>query len=204
MKPIFFLFLISVIALSACTPSPTAAPVTPTAPEGSASPANNASPYPTANNAAGNGEAAYPGAAPALPTTNPYPEANAAPAANVTPIVIPTPTIDPRLGQVTGRLLENTKPVPNAYLYLAEVKADAKGNELAASISGGAPFAVTDENGSFHFYNIKAGRYGIVLHIVLNAYLLNVPDKEEAILFTVTDGQTTDVGDLVYDEVPTP
>ncbi len=145
----------------------------------------------------------YPDAEALVPTYNPYPDPAMQPA---TPVAPPTPTADPALGMVTGRLLQGNQVAKDVSLYLAEIKADAKGNELVASFSAGtSPRTETGSDGSFVFVNIKPGRYAMILYTGLNGFLMNKPETtKQPITFTVEGGKTVELGDLAYDSLPLP
>lgn len=178
MKNVFSLVLLLCMALTAgCS---TAAP----AATAESQPPASGSPYPAI----------------VEPTFDPYP--GGAPAVD-TPVPVPTPTTDSTLGAVRGRLLEANKPAAGVSFFLAEIKKDAKGAELVAAFSANdSPRVETNANGEFVFVNVPGGRYALILYTGMNAFLLNVPDKEDPILFTVENGETTDLGDLAYDDLP--
>lgn len=114
----------------------------------------------------------------------------------------PTPTPDPTLGRIDGSLFEGTSPVQIS-LYLAEIQADENGKEIAARYDPqNSPREETSPDGSFSFVNVKPGRYALILYTGMNSFLLNVPDKNEAIIFTVEAGKTFDLGKIVYDDLP--
>ena len=178
MKNVFSLVILLCLALTAgCTA------VTP-AGTAEAQPPASGSPYPAI----------------VEPTFDPYP--GGTPVMD-TPVPLPTPTTDASLGAVHGRLLEANKPAAGVSFFLAEIKKDAKGAELVAAFSANeSPRMLTNENGEFTFVNVPEGRYALILYTGMTAYLLNVPDKEDPILFTVVNGKTTDLGDLSYDDLP--
>lgn len=139
----------------------------------------------------------YPFAAP-VQSPYPYPDIEQ-------PVFIPspTPTKDPTLGIVKGRLLEGKNPVINYSIFLAEVRKDAKGTELAAKFSPvDSPRVETQPDGAFLFVNVVPGRFALIFYTGLNAFLINIPDKTDPIIFTVDAGETVDLGDLVYDDLP--
>jgi hypothetical protein len=119
----------------------------------------------------------------------------------------PTPTkvIDPQMGIIRGRLLRTNVPIPDISLYLATVMKDNNGNDIVAGLDlSKAETATTAQDGSFTFSNVPLGRYGLVLDIVNQQYLLSYPDKEEAIIMQIEAGKEINLGDLNYDELPLP
>jgi len=140
--------------------------------------------------------------APQVPVYSPpYPEPDTEPEFYATPGSMPTPGSE--WGIVTGRMLENGKPVVNLILYLAELLKDDKENEAIASFDRvSSPRAYTDTEGRFVFSNIPPDRYGLVLDIVVDSYLLHHPDTEQQILFYIAAGEKTDLGNLNYDSLP--
>lgn len=115
----------------------------------------------------------------------------------------PTPTTDPTLGMVKGVLQLQGKPVANADLYLAGIILDANGKDVAAVLDRPtSPRTRTDEQGNFTFVNVKAGTYGLVVDTVLESYVLLQPGTENQIRLQVTVGQTTDLGNLNFDDLP--
>ncbi len=114
-----------------------------------------------------------------------------------------SPTQDPNMGSVKGILLLKGKPVENVMIYLGGLVTDDKGRELVAGYDRSSSMrAYTDENGNFTVNNVPEGRYGLILDLVTQAYLMNMPDGDQSILLTVKKGETTDLGILDYQELP--
>ncbi len=112
-------------------------------------------------------------------------------------------------GALTGVLLLRTvdglQPVVDVKLALGETLSDDEGTELVVAYDpSAAPFAYTDSSGRFVFENLQSGRYGLILDIVLSASLLYQEGTDNAILFDITDGEMTDLGNLEYSELPLP
>lgn len=127
----------------------------------------------------------------------------ATPFSTTTPL--PTPTVDPNLGIVTGTLLVNGKPVYDVSLYLAGVIKDDQGRDSVASLDrANSPRAITDSKGNFTFYNVQAGKYGLILDTVLNVYLLHDPKTNIQIMIAIHDMEQSNLGELDYDELPLP
>lgn len=116
-------------------------------------------------------------------------------------------TFDPNLGVVEGKIYlltsERQIPVKGQILYLAEVINDGESNPSFAAFDRiNSPRAVTDNNGHFKFLNVQPGYYGFVLDVITNSYLLMKPGTQEPIIIEVSGGEKSDLGDLVYDELP--
>lgn len=185
MKKLVF-FIVFILFLSACS-SPT--PVATTTPE--ETPPTEAS------------AEAYPAPTVFQDPAYPEPEDSASPQ----PVASPSPLPDPGLetGHVTGILLQSGEPAANAILYLAEVIADDQGEERVASYDRvNSPKSVTDNQGNFAFTDIPPGKYGLVLDVVVSAYLLLDPETGEQFLFTISGGEITDLGELDHEDLPIP
>jgi hypothetical protein len=115
----------------------------------------------------------------------------------------PKITQDPNLGAVKGTLMLRGKFVTNVSIYLGALITDDEGRELVAGYDRTSLMrATTDENGDFIVYNVPEGRYGLILDLVTQAYLLDTPDGSQSVLFTVKNGETLDLGTLDYQELP--
>ncbi len=69
-------------------------------------------------------------------------------------------------------------------MALGESLVDDKGAERFVSYDAQlAPVSYTDSNGRFVFEEIKPGRYGLVLDLVVNQYLLHEADSSYTLLF---------------------
>jgi hypothetical protein len=120
-----------------------------------------------------------------------------------TPVAAVTITQLPTLGAVSGTIMLKGKPVTNVMVYLGNIVADDKGRELVAGYDRTSILrAATDGNGQFMIYNVPEGRYGLILDLVNQAYLLDTPDGTQSVLFSVAKGETTDLGVLDYSELP--
>jgi hypothetical protein len=110
---------------------------------------------------------------------------------------------DKNYGIITGVLLFNNNgqkvTKENVPLFLAEILADENGVPRVASINRtGSPRTATDSKGQFIFSEVPPGNYGIVLDIVVKAYLLPKPDTEEDLIISVSAGEVIDLGTLAY------
>lgn len=116
----------------------------------------------------------------------------------------PRPTQDATLGSARGSIFNNGDPAEGAMLYLAEVIKSPEGVETVASYSREtSPYTNVEENGDFFFFNLKPGKYGLVLDTVVNAYLLNWPDKENQPIFFVAEaGKETEIEKLEFTDMP--
>ncbi len=140
---------------------------------------------------------------PQISDYSPYPEPQEAPTISVEATNGPIPEPKSDSGVVTGLLLIERAPATNAILYLAAVSKDDQGVERIASYDrASSPRAYVDPNGRFVFADIPAGKYGLILDIVIDAYLLHDPDNNDQFLFTVTNGETTELGELDYESLP--
>lgn len=119
----------------------------------------------------------------------------------------PTVTLAPGMGRVVGviqiRSGEKGQPVKNAILYLAKTLKDTSGNESTAAFDRvTSPKAVTDEQGHFNFSNVPPGNYGLVLDVIKASYMLKKPDSGDSMIMPVSAGTETDMGTLIYDQLP--
>ena len=128
-----------------------------------------------------------------------------APATPVPGASLPTSTSDPQMGNVQGVLLLNGQPVNNVFFYLAEIIKDKTGKDIVAGLDRvNSPNTHTNNDGSFAFINMKPGKYGLILDVATNQFLINYPDETKAIVITVEAGKTVDLGTLDYDSLPLP
>lgn len=121
--------------------------------------------------------------------------------------VVPTYTIVPNTGTVKGVILIDQKgkyiPLKNADLYLAKILMSPNGIAGVAALDASSdPRTSTDDQGAFLFQNIPPGKYGIVLYLVVQTYLLDQTDKHASMIITVDASKTTHLGTLKYTDFP--
>ena len=112
-------------------------------------------------------------------------------------------------GALTGVLLLKTEdgfqPVADVKLAIGETLSDDEGMErIVAYDPSTAPVTYTDARGRFVFEDLESGRYGLILDIVMSSFLLFQEGTLDAVLFEITDGEMTDLGNLEYSELPLP
>lgn len=116
-----------------------------------------------------------------------------------------TPTPEAGTGQVTGTLKLNGEPVESTLLFLGTFLKNSEGVEYTAVVEPAfSPQAYTDAGGKFTFYNVKPGRYTLVLDNVTSQFLLFKPGTQDHYTIEVTPDGAVDLGELVYDELPIP
>jgi hypothetical protein len=65
-----------------------------------------------------------------------------------------------------------------------------------------APKALSNTNGQFTFTGVPPGRYALALDLITNTIVLRHPTDEGDLLIEVTEGETTDLGELIYADLP--
>lgn len=111
------------------------------------------------------------------------------------------------MGRVTGILQLKTsagaEPQPGRLLYLAEIITDANGKENAVGYDRtSAPKATTAPDGAFTFANVPPGKYGLVIDVVSQAFLLKDPKTGGDMLIEAKADAISDFGTLTYQELP--
>jgi hypothetical protein len=113
------------------------------------------------------------------------------------------PTRDPGQAVVRGKLLLQGKPFTDGQVYLSDVIKGDQGTELVVGFDRTSIVrGELDKQGNFTIVNVPPGRYGVVLDMVSNAYLLMAPGKEESFIIDVTSGQDLDLGTMDYPNLP--
>jgi hypothetical protein len=124
------------------------------------------------------------------------------------PSISPTETFVPGTGRVTGVLQVGSggsQPVKDVVLYLAGTVKDNSGNDSFAALDRvNSPRTIADDQGRFIFTNVPTGKYGLVLDLIMNSYLLLKPGTQDNLLIEVSAGQQIDLGTLLYDSLPLP
>lgn len=135
-------------------------------------------------------------------------DSSAYPAPTVEIFVLDTlPSPDATTGVVTGYLMlaavGDPVSVSNRILDLGEVLPSNIGEPLVASMDNfTAPRSVTDINGRFAFSGLAPGNYVLILDKFNESYLLKHPETDGDLIFEVVAGQVTDLGQLIYMELP--
>lgn len=115
------------------------------------------------------------------------------------------PTRDPEEATVQGRLLLNGKPYAHGIIYFSKVIQDKNGKDIVVGLDRTSSLnSDLNENGQFKIFNIPPGKYGIVLDLVSQGALLDVPGKKESLLVNVEKGKDINLGDLNYSNLPEP
>lgn len=104
-----------------------------------------------------------------------------------------------------GTLLLAGQPVANASLYLGEILPDTQGEDSVAALDiFSSPRTFTNEKGEFTFYNIAPGKYGLILDVVKESYLLHDPATNNQIIITITADQEVNLGVVNFEKLPIP
>lgn len=121
------------------------------------------------------------------------------------PVVTPPTPSSKQVGTLLGALAQGTPPQPvqGAILCLGEVIVSEDGTPLMGGLDRAtAPCAQTDQDGRFLLTDVPEGPYALFLDLVTNAVMLRQPSQGEDLLVDVQGGSITDLGTLVYDELP--
>lgn len=119
-------------------------------------------------------------------------------------ISVPTPSSGD-VGVVTGVLLADDPPQPLewAVLYLGEVKVGEGGAPLMAALDKQtAPHTQPDSTGRFAFADVPLGRYALIVDLITSSVVLRQPSDGGDMLIDIVGGELTDLGELVYSELP--
>jgi len=113
-----------------------------------------------------------------------------------------TPTVIPGTGNVEAVIYIKGAPVSGANFYLADILKNQTGQEIAVTTDREtAPHAISSKAGQVTFYNVKPGRYGLVLYDGFNIYLLLYPETGLGILIDV-EQEVLDLGVIDFPDLP--
>jgi hypothetical protein len=119
----------------------------------------------------------------------------------------PLPTQDPTLGSIKGSLFGGAGAARFAardvVLFLGNIVQGPDGKEGIVSLDRiTAPRADVNADGTFTFVNVPPGRYGLTAEVDTLSLLLNKPADGTEFIITVEAGKQTDLGELVYPDLP--
>ncbi len=137
-----------------------------------------------------------------LPTPTNEASDDAVPTPDAATNTVPTP--DPDSGVVTGKLMRGSPPQPVEYaiLYLGTVLTQ-DGEPVMTSVNKQTdPKTITAEDGRFTFAQVPPGRYALMMDLITSAVVLHHPTQNKNLLIEVKAGEVTDLGELVYPELP--
>lgn len=138
-----------------------------------------------------------------LPTAETVATLSPEPTLEASPLATPSPA--PGTGSVVGILLSENPPQPynRALLYLGRIHTTSDGSPIMASIEKStAPKALGNEGGQFMFTGVPPGRYTLALDLITNTIILRHPTTGEDLIIEVIEGETTDLGELIYADLP--
>lgn len=141
----------------------------------------------------------------ASPLSTPIEATSAAAVPTAIEPTVPATPFTEDTGAVSGFLLRGDPPeaVQPGLLYLGEVIADSEGTAIMASVDKQlAPKAATGPSGRFMFTHVPPGQYAIVLDLISSSVILRDPTTSEDLLIDVEAGQITDLGRLIYADLP--
>jgi hypothetical protein len=116
---------------------------------------------------------------------------------------IPAPTAD--TGVITGViLLSGNPPKPAiAIIGLGDVLLSTTGDRTLARYDPITdPRMLLDPNGRFFFADVPPGEYVLIYDRITDSLLLNDPLNGGDLIITVVAGQTTDLGELIFFDLP--
>jgi hypothetical protein len=101
-------------------------------------------------------------------------------------------------GLIVGRLLDKTtgKPAGGVWLYLGEVIGPEDNPQVVFDI-GRARVTISNGDGLFYFRDVPPGKYAIVLWTPAISFLLNQPNSELTLLFSLDAGEVKVLPDLI-------
>jgi hypothetical protein len=119
--------------------------------------------------------------------------------------VVEVPSPSPDAGVVTGILLRGDPPEPPsvAILYLGRILTGDDGTPVMTGVDKQtAPNSGVDAVGRFAFSEVPPGQYALVLDAVSRTLILRNPTDGMDLLIEVTAGEVTDLGELLYPDMP--
>jgi hypothetical protein len=124
--------------------------------------------------------------------------------------VLPTPVVEPSLPQpspglavIGGRIIDlRTQRAPlEGVVYLGKIVRMDNGQPVTRLDRETAPSAVPMESGWFVFQDVAPDEYGLVFYMPELSFLVDDPQGEGSLIFTVVPDQVLDLGKI---EVSTP
>lgn len=199
------------LALAACGGRKAAPTQEPTVPPPTATPTETiTAETPTEAAPAAETPAATPEAqaeSPLAQPESPLAQPNVSPLA--TPVSVPHVETAPGTGVVTGVLLvrsgQGAVPVAGMIVAAANVLTNTEDADAVAAFRYSpqeSPYVNTDDQGLFIIRDVPPGRYGLVLDLTMNSFILRKPGVNEDLVFTVEADQQVDLGTLLYDDLP--
>lgn len=143
----------------------------------------------------------------AADTTSTSPTSLDSPLTSPVPTPRPLPTQDATLGSIKGSLFGGSGAsrfaARDVVLFLGNIVPGPDGKEGIVSLDRiTAPRADVNADGTFTFVNVPPGRYGLTAEVDTLSLLLNKPADGTEFIITVEAGKQTDLGELVYPDLP--
>jgi len=100
-------------------------------------------------------------------------------------------------GLIVGRLFNEAtrRPAGGVWLYLGEVIGPEDNPQVIFDI-GRAHVTISNDSGVFYFRDVPPGRYAIVIWTPATSFLLNQPNSEFTLLFSVAANEVKVLPDL--------
>lgn len=138
------------------------------------------------------------------PLATPAAEETTASTPEPDPEAFEVPSPSPDNGVVTGVLLRGDPPEPPrvAILYLGRIFEEDGTPVMAGVNKQTAPRAQVDSEGRFAFAEVPPGGYALILDAITTTLILRNPQDGTDLIIPVTAGKITDLGRLVYPDMP--